>query len=97
MKDINGSVINFDAGGEEIEIDLDGAEFNGDRRSPPNSSHGAYLICEYRNGDRFSFYAPRLLHRKPDASQLSAEVNRERAGTTYASQLSQVRRKTRFT
>ena len=59
VKDINGSVINFDADGEKIAIDLGGAEFNGDRRAPPNSSHGAYLVCEYRNGDRFSFYAPR--------------------------------------
>jgi len=58
VKDINGTVISFDTNGEDIATDLDGAEFNGDRRSPPNSSHGAYLICEYRNGDRFSFYAP---------------------------------------
>src|SRR5208283_4028780 len=59
VKDISSAVVNFDAGGEEIAIDLDGAEFNGDRRAPPNSNHGAYLICEYRNGDRFSFYASR--------------------------------------
>jgi hypothetical protein len=56
---INAAVIDFHADAEKIAIDLDGAEFNGDRRPPPNSSHGAYLICEYRNGDRFSFYAPR--------------------------------------
>jgi hypothetical protein len=59
VKDIKGTVINFYANGEEIAIDLDGAEFNGDRRSPPNSSHGAYLVCEYGNGEQFSFYAPR--------------------------------------
>jgi hypothetical protein len=58
VKDIKGALINFNANGEEIAIDLDGAHFNGDRRSSSNSSHGAYLICEYRNGDRFSFYAP---------------------------------------
>ena len=59
VKAINGAVINFDADGEEIAIDLNGAEFNGDRRSAPTLIHGAYLVCEYRNGDRFSFYAPR--------------------------------------
>jgi hypothetical protein len=59
VKGINGMVTNVDANGEEIPINLDGAEFNGDRRSSPNSSYGAYLTCEYRNGDRFSFYAPR--------------------------------------
>jgi hypothetical protein len=59
VKDINDAVINIDAHGEAIAIDLDGAEFNGDRRSPPSSNHGAYLVCEYRSGDRFSFYAPR--------------------------------------
>jgi hypothetical protein len=59
VKDIESTVVNFDAGGEEIAVDLGGADFNGDRRAPLNSSHGAYLICEYRNGDRFSFYATR--------------------------------------
>ena len=59
VNDINEAIINVDADGEAIAIDLDGAEFNGDRRPPPNSSHGAYLICEYRNGDRLSLYAPR--------------------------------------
>jgi hypothetical protein len=73
---INGAVINFDANGEEIAIDLDGAEFNGDRRSPSNSSHGAYLVCEYRNGDRFSFYASRpnqreTEHQLPDRRSVS--------------------------
>jgi hypothetical protein len=44
---------------EEIDIDLSGADFNGDRRSPPNASHGAYLVCEFKNDDRLSLYAPR--------------------------------------
>jgi len=59
VKDIKGSVIILDATGEEITIDLNGADFNGDRRAPLHSSHGVYLICEYRNEDRISFYASR--------------------------------------
>jgi hypothetical protein len=67
IKDIQGAIVRVSAsvGGEETEVDLTGAEFNGDRRLAPNSSQGAYLVCEYRNGDRFSFYAPRPVPTKP--------------------------------
>jgi hypothetical protein len=67
IKDIKGVIVTVSASGgaEEMEIDLTGAEFNGDRRLAPNSSQGAYLVCEYRNGDRFSFYAPRPVQLKP--------------------------------
>ena len=68
VKDISGAAINFNANGEEMAIDLDRAEFNGDRRSSPNSSYGAYLTCEYRNGDRFSFYAPRAAQQETSRS-----------------------------
>jgi hypothetical protein len=56
---INGSTVTLATASEEIKVDLSGADFNGDRRSPPNANHGAYLVCEFRNEDRWSFYAPR--------------------------------------
>jgi hypothetical protein len=58
---IREEVVTLSGGGAvTMEISLSTAEFNGDRRgSPPRSSHGAYLVCEYQNGDRYSFYAPR--------------------------------------
>ena len=59
VANISGAIVGIDASGDKIELDLTGAEFNGDRRSAPNSNQGAYLVCEYRNGDRYSFYAPR--------------------------------------
>jgi hypothetical protein len=68
VKGTNGAVLNLDANGEEIVIDLDGAEFNGDRRSAPYSNHGAYLVCEYRNGDRLSFYAQRAAQQETKQS-----------------------------
>jgi hypothetical protein len=42
-----------------MEISLFDPEFNGDRRASTGSSHGAYLICEFRDDDRWPFYAPR--------------------------------------
>src|ERR1700691_173598 len=55
---IRGTVIDISDGEKETEVNLADAEFNGDRRSAPNAKHGAYLVCEYRNGDRWSFYSP---------------------------------------
>ena len=53
-----GTVITIISGSENLEIDLQGAEFNGDGH-PRSSNHGAYRVCEFRNGDRCSFYVPR--------------------------------------
>lgn len=64
---VRNEVIDLRVGGEVLQISLAGAEFNGDRRgAPPRSTHGAYLICEYRNGDRYAFYAPRGEYRLGD-------------------------------
>jgi hypothetical protein len=56
---IDGAVVDLNGPEGEMHVDLSGAEFNGDQRAPANSSRGAYLICEYPKGDRWSFYAPR--------------------------------------
>ena len=58
---IRGEVLSLNGNEGETEVDLAGATFNGDRRASPNSHYGAYLICEYGNGDFWSFYAPRRL------------------------------------
>jgi hypothetical protein len=58
---ISGTVVSLDGNEGETELDLTEASFNGDRRLSPNSSYGAYLVCEYGNGDFWSFYAPRPL------------------------------------
>jgi hypothetical protein len=59
VESVKDGVAELGSGSEEIKIDLHGAEFNGDRRESARSDYGAYLVCEYRNGDRYSFYAPR--------------------------------------
>jgi hypothetical protein len=33
----------------KVQVDLQDADFNGDVSSPP------YLVCEFRNGERYSF------------------------------------------
>jgi hypothetical protein len=68
-----GARVRLLAGAEEVDIDLADAEFNGDRRSPPNASHGAYLICEFKSDDRLSLYAPRI-------KAIPPEVDRRREG-----------------
>src|ERR1700675_1210267 len=58
---ISGTVVRLGGNGGETELDLTGASFNGDRRVSPNSIYGAYLVCEFGNGDFWSFYGPRPL------------------------------------
>ena len=55
---VAGGLIGLSAGERETELVLIGAEFNGDRRSGPDERRGAYLVCEFPNGDRWSFQAP---------------------------------------
>jgi hypothetical protein len=42
-----------------LKIDLTGADFNGDHTMPAQSRHAAYLVCEFKNNDRWAFYALR--------------------------------------
>jgi hypothetical protein len=64
---IQKEVVTLHFGEATMQISLLAADFNGDRRgSPPRSSHGAYLVCEYQNGDRYAFYAPRGEYRLSD-------------------------------
>jgi hypothetical protein len=56
---ITGTVVSLITGLENMQIDIQGAEFNGDAR-PKSSNQSAYLVCEFRNGDRCSFYARRM-------------------------------------
>lgn len=44
-----GTVVSLLSDSETLQIDLHGADFNGDAR-PRSSSHGAYLVCEFHNG-----------------------------------------------
>ena len=42
-----------------LKIDLTGADFNGDHTMPAQSRHAAYLVCEFKNNDRWAIYALR--------------------------------------
>jgi hypothetical protein len=61
---VSGKTVMMDSDSGKMEISLYDAEFNGDSRAPAGSSHGAYLICEFRNDDRWAFYAPRQSNAK---------------------------------
>jgi hypothetical protein len=74
---IRGEVVSLSGTEGETEVDLAGATFNGDRRASPNSHYGAYLICEYGNGDFWSFYAPRRL----GIESSTPSIERRRAAT----------------
>jgi hypothetical protein len=58
---VTGTKANIVADTEILTLDLQGAEFNGDRRSSPHTNQGPYLICEFRNDDRWSFRAPQTM------------------------------------
>jgi hypothetical protein len=48
---ITGTQISLISGREKVQIDVQGADFNGDSRKV-----SGYLVCEFRDGDRCSFY-----------------------------------------
>jgi hypothetical protein len=43
---IKDGVVEIGTGSDRMKIDLNGAEFNGDRRESARSDYGAYLVCE---------------------------------------------------
>lgn len=52
---ITGTVVTVDADADKLQIDVQGADFHGDNRI----DHSAYLVCEFRNGDRCYFHVVR--------------------------------------
>jgi hypothetical protein len=58
VKSVAGTAIMLAGETEDVEVQLEGADFNGDRGAPLNAKHGSYLVCEFRNDDRWAFYAP---------------------------------------
>jgi hypothetical protein len=50
IEDLRGTVVNVSADQPKLEVDLQGADFNGDQ---------SYLVCEFPNGDRCSFRVSR--------------------------------------
>jgi hypothetical protein len=55
---IKGAIVTI-ASKPSFQVDLQNAEFNGGEAPSISSKHGAYLVCEFSNGDRCSFYLPR--------------------------------------
>src|ERR1700680_3412888 len=49
IRELKGTVVEVCDDQRNLQVDLQGADFNGDVSSP------AYLVCEFRNGDRYSF------------------------------------------
>jgi len=49
IQEIEGTCVEVVADSNEVSLDLRGAVFNGDESS------SAYLVCEFSNGDRYSF------------------------------------------
>jgi hypothetical protein len=58
------------ASNPSFQVDLQNAEFNGGDSPSAGSKHRAYLVCEFANGDRCSFYLPR----NPGGSSLGQHV-----------------------
>jgi hypothetical protein len=61
LESLTGNTVQLTSGSENLVLDLQGAEFNGDDRA----KNGAYLVCEFRNGDRCSLYAQEADSGKP--------------------------------
>ena len=59
VSSISGTSVTLAASSQQINVEIASAEFNGDARAPESAKHGAYLVCEFPNQDRWSFYASR--------------------------------------
>src|ERR1700730_9487374 len=59
IRALRGTIVEIISDSKELQIDLQGADFNGDKSPPPGSQYAGYLVCEFRNGDRCSFYVLR--------------------------------------
>jgi hypothetical protein len=59
IREIDGTVVHLGSDPGTLQVDLHGADFNGDARKE-YSSRGAYLVCEFRSGDRYSFYVQNI-------------------------------------
>ena len=53
IREMKGTVVELCDDRTKLQVDLQGADFNGDLSAP------GYLVCEFRNGDRYSFYVLR--------------------------------------
>jgi hypothetical protein len=58
IQDLKRTIVVISSASGELQLDLEGAEFNGGKPAS-GSDYSAYLICEFRNGDRCSFHALR--------------------------------------
>jgi hypothetical protein len=53
IRELKGTIVEIGNSETKLEVDLKDADFNGDWAPP------AYLICEFRDGGRYSFHALR--------------------------------------
>lgn len=61
---ITGTVIRLITDSGDLDVDVHGADFNGDK-GKGSSNAGGYLVCEFRNDDRYSFYVSRSSDTRP--------------------------------
>lgn len=60
INELTASAVKLVSVSDTLHVELEGAEFNGDQNSSASSDYQAYLVCEFRNGDRCCFYVPRI-------------------------------------
>jgi hypothetical protein len=59
IRELRETIVEVFSDSGQLQVDLKGAEFNGDKSAPASSNYAAYLVCEFPNGDRSSFYVLR--------------------------------------
>jgi hypothetical protein len=59
IRELRETIVEVFSDSGKLQVDLQGAEFNGDKSAPASSNYAAYLVCEFPNGDRSSFYVLR--------------------------------------
>jgi hypothetical protein len=60
ISELTASAVKLVSGSEALHVELEGAEFNGDQNAAASSDYHAYLVSQFRDGDRCYFYVPRV-------------------------------------
>lgn len=59
IREVTALAVKLASASETFNIELLGAEFNGDPNASASSEYEAYLVCELRGGERCYFYVLR--------------------------------------
>jgi hypothetical protein len=75
ISELTGSAVKLVSDSDELHVELEGAEFNGDQNASASSDYAAYLVCKFRNCGRCYFYVPLEEKKGGDLFEASSKLD----------------------